>query len=164
MRKPYEEMTPNELRQEKAKIELLLRDPSKLPDIDNDTILLHSCIDSCIFYHLRSHIPPLEVLYNKKPLYTEFLFMLNMINSWAKESLKQELSRPKRLMIYSLVCDLLANFILNSGVALSLTSIVHYQNMFPGVFEAAFPGYIKSDMVKYILNAKIRTYDDEDLI
>jgi hypothetical protein len=163
MIKQYTEMSEEELLQEKAKIEMLLVSKQPTKQVSSNLDLLYSCIDDCIFKHLSSHAPPLHLI-RSKPIFRELGWMLIMLDSWLEEITSKKPTRLERLKTYTLACDLISKFILDHNIVLSLTSILHYQNMFPGVVENAFPGYIESGLARYILNAKIQHVEEEDLI
>ena len=164
--KDYIDMSEEELREEKGKIDYFLSNKTAGNRIDSNLDIFYNSLIDYFNDSLSTNIVPLISIRNRtnKTLYNSIKRMQHLIDKWTDTILKRDIKRTERIKIYKLVFELIGQFILDNNKVLSLTSIILYQNMFPGVIERAFPGYIKSGMIDLILNAKKQEIDEEDLI
>ena len=111
-------------------------------------------------------VPPLIVL-RASTKYRSTLSKLykavSGLNDWSSSALGRKLSRPEKLTMYSLACELTCDYLNKINVPINLKTIVNCYERFPSLIQAAFPGYIESGLLHIVLKSKEQDIDEDML-
>lgn len=89
--------------------------------------------------------------YKTNPSYSRLKIATKYIDSYCQE-LFGKVSKTERVRFYKLYVELVVEMIKkNKDLSLSVPLVLNYHEMFPGLLEKAFPGYIAGGLAKYIL-------------
>lgn len=138
-----------ELKKELLKLEALLEGEG-----DQELEMLYSYIANSIYRYTKHHIQPFYILRTKnRKLFNELKDVMDMLLEFAQEN---NLSEKKELFIlFQLYSDLICEYLQEIGVPIHLKTVVQSSEQFPGLLNKAYPGYLKSGLLKFLIQAKL---------
>ncbi len=145
----YEELknlSKKDLLNLKNKIDLLLTKESN----ETNEELFYGIIIAYLDSILKSKFSYYDT-YKTNPHYPRLKIATKYIDSYCQE-LFGKVSKTERVRFYKLYVELVVEMIKkNKDLSLSIPLVLNYHEMFPGLLEKAFPGYIAGGLAKYIL-------------
>jgi hypothetical protein len=163
--KEYTEMSVKELKAEKARIEVLLELKNDHSSMLRTVELFYSALTSQFLVHINHELPSLYVLKSKRHNIYSLLETVSLfLNRWLYRALKKRPTMSQRSSLYVIYADLILTNIGASNYApATLRTVLTSYEMFPSLFDRAFPGYANSGAVSFILSTNKISLDAEDL-
>ena len=128
------------------KIDLLLKDEAN----ETNEVIFYEVITTYLSNIMKSKFQYYS-LFKKTSYYSNLKTTTKYVDSYCQE-LFGKVSKTERVKFYKLYIELIVEMIKkNKDLSLSIPLVLNYHEMFPGLLEKAFPGYIAGGLAKYIL-------------
>jgi len=140
-----------ELKLELANLELLCSDYDAQ---DVDIFYTYLCKE--LQKHTRQKQQAITILKAKnKKLYKQLKQITELLNDFAFDNDVRE--KRDIYNLYQIACELICENIVDMGIPLSFKAFLNHIDLFPGLLNKAYPGYLKSGLLKFLLNARNNT-------
>jgi hypothetical protein len=94
--------------------------------------------------------PPFDNLM-KNYGHAEYTHRTRTIHDVVSIGIGRPLRKPQRLQVYRLSLSCLADFMVERGIPISLTSLLNCAHLLPPAIERHFPGYVKARMLDRVV-------------
>lgn len=102
-------------------------------------------------HHRLGTVPPLGTL--KKEFGAEVRNAINTLLKWLETVTRKPVARTEIAPYFGLFGDLLVRFLDERQVPLSLMALIRQHGSIPGLVDTAFPGYIQSGTLSWVIAA-----------
>lgn len=143
IKKYLENATPEELKDIKGRIDLLLM--SKKPSKDDPNIeLFYSIVASYVRTKISVKLPDLSIVKKtRKQEYSLIVTALNSVNEYLTNILQEATPTKTQLsMGYKLYAKFILTYLIDNEYAVSLTTLFSFYSVFMTKMEKEFPGYL----------------------
>jgi hypothetical protein len=158
-------MSVNELKAEKAKIDLLLSGKTKeLKESPTLVTLFYTALSAQFMNILSQELPPLGVIKTNKKMkhvYNKLNETQSFLDKFLRRVLGRRPTRPERSKIYFLYVELTINSLSRSPIPVNLRTVLNSHESFPSIFDKSFPGYINNPvLVLAVIQADMQNLEE----
>ena len=158
-------MSVNELKAEKAKIDLLLSGKTKeLKESSTLVALFYTALSAQFMNILSQELPPLGVIKTNKKMkhvYNKLNETQSFLDRFLRRVLGRRPTRPERSKIYFLYVELTINSLSRSPIPVNLRTVLNSHESFPSIFDKSFPGYIANpSLMLAVIRADIQNLEE----
>ncbi len=140
-------MTDAELIKLRDTIDDLLRE--RVADNTPDVAIFYKEVEKMLKQMLHQDLPQLSRLkLQSRPVYDRVVAVTHYLNEWAAEAVP---TIAEKRAIYYLYVSLVRDYISQTNIRLSLTTVLNFKEKFPALIYDSFPGYVDAGLLPVVI-------------